>query len=886
MTLGNGEFAFTADVTGLQSLNNSLNEDTGYPLLTMSNFVWHTTPPERLLPGPHPLPSPFDAHKPFGLNYTYSMQHTGLPAHTNTTAVPYQIHCEQLNDPRVCAFLHMMPARASMAQLAFVLPHSPSPSPPPTTSPTRGPTLCSAVGVYCSSDDHLCVNPLTIAAHAAAPAPCQYVASSAHAWTDKPLCFYAHNNTLVFTPVDVNAGFFPAGRDCDWIQWTNTKAEHFSWCRRGTAACQQPAPPSPPSPPPSPGPAPQPQGPFRFLQPDELVDYSQTLDLWTGLLSSNFTVADGSTRTRSPVEVQTAVDSDTHSVSVRFKAPATLKLGVQLAFCTTTDGARACIWDVPDEHTTSVLSASSSRIDLNRRMDEDEYAVTCAWQTESPGWQMQRTGPHAFVLHQTAAVGPAAAVELTCRFASVCCVGPDPPLAPTVLVKQPAPGPHSAVVANASAMWGSFWQQGAMVDMGGTPAGAQRVRALELERRVILSLYQLRAQESGSMPPQESGLLYNSWTGKHHSEMRVWHESWKPLWGHPLLLARSDAWFESRLPTAVNYTRFQGYRGARWGKMLGENNLRFLRRYHNATPLYYESPNDINPVLVWHQPHPVFLGELEYRAAPTPAAKAAVLARLRDVVFATAEFLADFPNQNLTGRHEFDLGPPLRSAPEGNETPEQVWNPSFELVQFNVSLGLANLWRERLGLGRNATWDRVRAGLAALPTAEVDGRRVYNGNANCRPSLFQPGSSNCQPLNSHPAVLGAMGLQPGDGLGMVDAAVMNNTLDAVIARWNWPGSWGWDEPMAALTALRLGRFGDAMDLLLLNTSTNTYGPTGINQPHSTGMVSAYFPGNGGTLIAVAMACAGTESSPALPPGRKGFPDDWQVLCEGFPAPYL
>jgi hypothetical protein len=30
----------------------------------------------------------------------------------------------------------------------------------------------------------------------------------------------------------------------------------------------------------------------------------------------------------------------------------------------------------------------------------------------------------------------------------------------------------------------------------------------------------MRLQEAGSAPPQESGLLYNSWTGKHHSEMR------------------------------------------------------------------------------------------------------------------------------------------------------------------------------------------------------------------------------------------------------------------------------------------------------------------------------------------------------------------------------
>jgi hypothetical protein len=46
----------------------------------------------------------------------------------------------------------------------------------------------------------------------------------------------------------------------------------------------------------------------------------------------------------------------------------------------------------------------------------------------------------------------------------------------------------------------------------------------------------LKAQETGSVPPQESALLYNSWTGKHHNEMRYWHQTWLPIWGHPELL--------------------------------------------------------------------------------------------------------------------------------------------------------------------------------------------------------------------------------------------------------------------------------------------------------------------------------------------------------------
>jgi hypothetical protein len=62
-----------------------------------------------------------------------------------------------------------------------------------------------------------------------------------------------------------------------------------------------------------------------------------------------------------------------------------------------------------------------------------------------------------------------------------------------------------------------FWESGAFVDIAGATNDPD---AFELERRTIQSLYLMRSQEAGSVPPQESALLYNSWTGKHHSEMR------------------------------------------------------------------------------------------------------------------------------------------------------------------------------------------------------------------------------------------------------------------------------------------------------------------------------------------------------------------------------
>src|SRR6266705_5332366 len=42
LSLGNGEFAFTADITGLQTFPREY--ENSMPLCTMSQWGWHTTP--------------------------------------------------------------------------------------------------------------------------------------------------------------------------------------------------------------------------------------------------------------------------------------------------------------------------------------------------------------------------------------------------------------------------------------------------------------------------------------------------------------------------------------------------------------------------------------------------------------------------------------------------------------------------------------------------------------------------------------------------------------------------------------------------------------------------------------------------------------------------
>lgn len=96
---------------------------------------------------------------------------------------------------------------------------------------------------------------------------------------------------------------------------------------------------------------------------------------------------------------------------------------------------------------------------------------------------------------------------------------------------------------------------------------------MELERRIILSQYLMAVNSSGSTPPQETGLTCNSWYGKMHLEMYLWHCAWLPLWNHSDLLDRSLRWYREHLPEAEENAARNGYKGARWPKMIATEGI-------------------------------------------------------------------------------------------------------------------------------------------------------------------------------------------------------------------------------------------------------------------------------------------------------------------------
>jgi hypothetical protein len=114
--------------------------------------------------------------------------------------------------------------------------------------------------------------------------------------------------------------------------------------------------------------------------------------------------------------------------------------------------------------------------------------------------------------------------------------------------------------------------------------------------------------------------------------------------------------------------------------------------------------------------------------------------------------------------------------------------------------------------------------------------------------------------------------------GMVDTTIMRNTFDWIWNNWTWSKTWGWDFPMTAMTATRLGLPEKAIDALLMPIQTNTYLNNGHNYQEQR--LTIYLPGNGGLLAAIAMMCAGYDGCKIKNPG---FPKDgkWNVRWEGL-----
>jgi hypothetical protein len=592
-------------------------------------------------------------------------------------------------------------------------------------------------------------------------------------------------------------------------------------------------------------------GTERAVTEADVSDPEQVLDLWTGIVTSRFTLAGR------PVKVTTACHPDRDELGLRVESPA-IGSGLVLAIAFPYGSEAwhdAADWNRPEAHATSLAGPAPSEThagctswSVDRELDDSRYQVVVTGAI----LDVTQTRQHQLRITPGAAEPDASGVlDLSIAFISA----GDGDCIPRGGNRQSGtatkPGTvldggtdvglsaGSSVAAASSAFWPKFWSSGGAIELNAT----DDPRAKELERRVVLSQYLTAINCSGSLPPQETGLVCNSWRGRFHLEMHWWHAAHFAHWNRVELLLPSLRWYSSVLETSRQTAKAQGFAGVRWPKQVGPDGR--------------ESPSTIGTFLIWQQPHPIHLAELVYRANPSQD----VLEEFAEIVFESAEFMASFAHRTSRG---FELGPPLIPAQESYAAIRStVTNPTFELAYWQWGLRTASAWRERLGLEPVGLWSEVADGL--VRPRVVDG--VYAA-IDVEPFTIR---------TDHPSMLCALGVLPQTDL--IDKDIMRRTLADVLADWDWNSTWGWDYPVMAMTAARLEDPEAAVDMLLLDAGKNTVLPNGHNR--QTDSLPLYLPGNGGLLAAVALMAAGWDNGPDR--HAPGFPSDWTVAWEGLVA---
>lgn len=606
---------------------------------------------------------------------------------------------------------------------------------------------------------------------------------------------------------------------------------------------------------------------FGGLTPEDITDVDQRLDMWNGELLSHFTC--GGT----PVSVRTVSGGeglDCLAASVESEKPLPIVLRFPYPSGVHTDDASD--WNSDEKHSTEVVSERDGLVILRRQVDSSIYYVKLSW-----------TGKAAFSpdaeAHNNFTLTPA---QGTWSFSVVFSEG------------LPSEETLSFAQAQKSArgLWNGYWKTTGIVDFSECTAE----NAALIERKVVLSQYLMRVQEAQDFPPAETGMTYNSWYGKFHLEMVMWHSFHWATWGHSDLLERQLRWFRDvAMPGAREIAQRQGLPGVRWMKM--------------TDPTAMEAPSDIGSFIVWQQPHPIYMAELVYRANPSGR----VLRDYAEIVEQTAQFMAAFVSYDAQKDRYF-----IEGACAANESlnEERTVNPSFELAYWYFGLNTAQKWRERQGLERNEEWDRILTKLSPLSlspdgiylaaekgpgvpdfesmtvTASAPAAPAGGYNNGKRPKvgdvIVAKGSTSGtsqKPQGRDPFYLRGTSSENLLAYGMLPMSPLvreenlHKTIDRAAENWGWKGgSWSWNYPTFIMNATRLGRSDVAVRAAAMDGRSELLLPSGNNYRSET--LRMYLPGNGGLLLAVGLMCAGWDGCEEQNPG---FPKDgtWNVRWEGI-----
>jgi hypothetical protein len=558
------------------------------------------------------------------------------------------------------------------------------------------------------------------------------------------------------------------------------------------------------------------------LEEKDLNNCHQVLDLWTGQISSSFEWNDAK------VSIETTVHPEVDAIRIKINSPLVSQgdLGIFLDFPFNDGSKKFSAPYVGDfervaAHTTKMEEQSPQTALITHSVDDASYYVGVRWQSEG---NLTHLKNHRYILKPS---GTSTDFEASILFSKELA---EPPQAHDILI-------------DSQRHWPSYWNDGGIIDL----SLSIDPRWLELERRIILSQYVMAVNCTGTYPPQESGLVNLGWYGKFHMEMYLWHSAHLALFNKWTHLNRSLSIYQKFLPSAKALALSQGYKGARWPKM--------------TDPSGRMAPGEINSLLIWQQPHPIFFAELEFKAHnPNPK----ILDKWKNILLETADFMASYVTWN-DETQVYDLGPPMHTMSE-NTDGLRTSNPAFELQYWRFGLTIALKWWERLNLIPPAVWKAVLQNMALLPVR--DGLYV-----------MWPGVKNMWHNYNweHPSLSGLYGLLPSYQL---DLQIMKRTTNKIWETWRFDKCWGWDFGMLAMNAVRSGMPEKAVEFLLhknliVDDVGLVEGTTQVPKP--------YFPANGALLYAVAFMAAGWNDANVESDGNApGFPyGGWVVRHEGL-----
>ncbi len=536
----------------------------------------------------------------------------------------------------------------------------------------------------------------------------------------------------------------------------------------------------------------------RDIHPEEISDIDQELDLYTGVLTSKFKL-DGK-----KVRVETVAGSGM-SVAVRIESEILEdRLSVEAEFPYASPDKTGSDFGKEDRHSTMMRAVLGDmpkpKLLLLRKMDEVEQYVRFCGDADA-----ELTDAHKVTI--SVPEGRKRSMSFCVSFSKE---KDDPPVMG-----------FSQAAEQSRKHFYAFWNKGAMIDVSSSPDK----RAYELQRRIILSMYLTFIQCTGKLPPQETGLTCNSWYGRFHLEMHPIHVGYLALYGRGDLLERSLKFYLDSLESARKLARENGYKGARWPKM--------------TSYLADQAPSPVAPLLIWQQPHVIYMLELirrarysEHRAEVPLISEEEFLDKYKELITETAEFMADFAEYDEIN-DRYVLKPPLYSVQEKGD-PEEIFNPPFELAYWRFGLITAYRWMEKLSV-KKEKWLKVADHMAKAPVEE----ELF--------SAYEGFKKTYDELNlDHPSMLFAYGFL-GDE---TDEDILKASLEMMKKKWDFDSLWGWDFAFLAMTYAKLGMYDEAFDMLLCKTSKNTYAVNGNNVQGTRKDLPLYLPGNGSLLLAM------------------------------------